>query len=225
MLTKRHLSIWRIFIAFDMNSLVLDIPPVLVFFPFSFLSFFFSMIFGFGGIYHTSRRDLKIVLNSLLRFFLTETLGVRGVWVSSSLSLSLVHEGKSEQALWRHWTSWLGKVYLLARILQGLQTLEMRTGIWVSSKRFNFQKDTSIQVGGKGWVLGNDGSPSLSLPRRFQNWSLSRGRKKMGGGEFPQQWPPVLECWAAIASQGDVQLEIFERILIPGGKLQKGFWG
>lgn len=152
------------------------------FFPIFFSFLFFSMIFGFGGIYHTSRRDLKIVLNSLLRFFLTETLGVRGVWVSSSLSLSLVHEGKSEQALWRHWTSWLGKVYLLARILQGLQTLEMRTGIWVSSKRFNFQKDTSIQVGGKGWVLGNDGSPSLSLPRRFQNWSLSRGRKKMGGG-------------------------------------------
>lgn len=38
-------------------------------------------------------------------------------------------------------------------------------------------------------------------------------RKPPGRGRFPQQWPPALECWAAITAHGDVQLEIL-----------KGFW-
>ena len=42
-----------------------------------------------------------------------------------------------------------------------------------------------------------------------------RERKTPGRGGFPQQCPPVLECWAAITAHGDVQLEILKSFWYP----------
>lgn len=49
-----------------------------------------------------------------------------------------------------------------------------------------------------------------------------RERKTPGRGEFPQQWPPVLECWAAITAHGDVQLEILKSFWYPVENSRRG---
>lgn len=134
----------------------------------------------FAGVYHGSRKDLQIVLNSVLSFFNTNP------WRQGRLSFFLLvvvscARRETKTSPWMTLVVMAWKSLSSCRILQGFQTLEMMTGIWVASKIFYFQEYTWIQRGGEGWVLDNEGCPLSLATKEISELVLAKGEEKNGG--------------------------------------------
>lgn len=122
---------------------------------------FLSFLIVFGGVYHISRKwrskGLKIVLNSVLDFINSKPwhLGYLNFFLFVVDSYA---KRETPTSFWKTLTliAWSSSS---CRVLEGFQKFEMRTGLWMAWKTVYFQEeDTWIQLGDKGWVLGNEGS-------------------------------------------------------------------
>ena len=147
---------------------------------FSPIFFSFSFYLIFSGGYQDSSKDLQIFLNSVLSFFNTNPWRQGHLRFFLFVAVSCARR-ETRTSPWKTLNVTVWKSLSSCRILQGFQTLEMRTGIWVASKIFYLQEDTWIQLGGKGWVLDSEGSPSLAT-KEISELGLGKGRWGHGGG-------------------------------------------
>lgn len=128
-----------------------------------------------------SSKDLQRVLNLVLGV-LEPNLGVKGIWVPSSLLLPLLQKGKPRQALGNTDPRSM-EIFMPCRSLQGCQNFEMRAEIWVASKVLFLERrfdSSGRQRLTEFWTMR---AGPLSCYQWDFRMVLAKGANIKGGGE------------------------------------------
>lgn len=170
-------------------------------------------------------KGLQIILKLVLGF-LKPNLGIKCIWVSSSLLLPLMQKGKPRQALGKTNThsiepeKYLARQWtFLARSFAGFQTLKRGQKLLFLGRYLDSSGKQRLT---EFWTMRAVPPHPPFSTNEISELVLAKGETMRSGRRFSQQWPPVPKQWAALTAQGDVQLEIFERILIPSGDPRRG---